>query len=298
MSNTWVQNTIEGCPNCGGTGSDPDFGGGCHCEYWVRKLGTTSLRQQLAGNVATTYSVRSGSGQGTGNGTSSSNLATEKQIAFLRKLIAERTGSPVAERASVSVERGSLTKAAASELIDALLATSTPKVATTSAPSVRRNQHPAKCTSCGQQVAAGEGSLAKVDGRWVVAHLDACPERTVEVVEHEHKRGDVHVIDGSYYRVHIAQRSGNPYAAKAIIWGEALWGEDGSLVTAADIEWEYVPGAITKLDDSNRATAAEAHAFGHMVGRCCFCSHEIDTPESVEAGYGPVCAKKYGLPWG
>lgn len=31
---------------------------------------------------------------------------------------------------------------------------------------------------------------------------------------------------------------------------------------------------------------------------CCFCGRDLDTKESIFAGYGPICADKYGLPWG
>ena len=31
---------------------------------------------------------------------------------------------------------------------------------------------------------------------------------------------------------------------------------------------------------------------------CRFCAKELTDFPSVEAGYGPYCAKKHGLPWG
>lgn len=111
------------------------------------------------------------------------------------------------------------------------------------------------------------------------------------------KKGDVHVVDGEFYRIHIAQQSGNAYAAKANILDEAVW-EDGKLIRPGRIQWEYMPGMIAKLTEATKTTPEQAAAFGHLVGRCCFCSHAIDTPESTAVGYGPVCASKYGLPWG
>lgn len=41
-----------------------------------------------------------------------------------------------------------------------------------------------------------------------------------------------------------------------------------------------------------------AMTYGHMSSNCCFCNKQLDTKESVAAGYGPVCADKWGLPWG
>jgi hypothetical protein len=37
---------------------------------------------------------------------------------------------------------------------------------------------------------------------------------------------------------------------------------------------------------------------GQLTSACCFCSRLLETLESISAGYGPVCADKYGLPWG
>jgi Family of unknown function (DUF6011) len=40
---------------------------------------------------------------------------------------------------------------------------------------------------------------------------------------------------------------------------------------------------------------AKAAAYGHRTGACCFCSKDLDHPVSVALGYGPVCAKRWGL---
>ena len=112
------------------------------------------------------------------------------------------------------------------------------------------------------------------------------------------KRGDVHVLDGIYYRVHIGQRSGKPYACRAFVTAEAEWAEDGRLVQAGQVSWELARGMLFRLSEGTKATPSQAAKFGQLVGRCCFCSKAIDTPESTQAGYGPVCASKYGLPWG
>lgn len=37
---------------------------------------------------------------------------------------------------------------------------------------------------------------------------------------------------------------------------------------------------------------------GHATGECCFCGRHLDTAASVAAGYGPICAEKFGLAWG
>jgi hypothetical protein len=39
-------------------------------------------------------------------------------------------------------------------------------------------------------------------------------------------------------------------------------------------------------------------AYAQATNHCCFCGRELTDEPSVAAGYGPVCAEKYGLPWG
>ena len=44
--------------------------------------------------------------------------------------------------------------------------------------------------------------------------------------------------------------------------------------------------------------AKVAGAHGRRTGNCCFCRRELTDGRSVAVGYGPVCADKFGLPWG
>ncbi len=38
--------------------------------------------------------------------------------------------------------------------------------------------------------------------------------------------------------------------------------------------------------------------IGRDTGTCCYCGRPLTHPDSVKTGYGPICAEKYGLPWG
>ena len=42
--------------------------------------------------------------------------------------------------------------------------------------------------------------------------------------------------------------------------------------------------------------AAVAAAYGAMMAACSFCGKALEDDGSVEVGYGPVCAKRFGLP--
>lgn len=44
--------------------------------------------------------------------------------------------------------------------------------------------------------------------------------------------------------------------------------------------------------------AGYAAAYGRRSGNCCFCGLELTDKRSLFAGYGPVCAERWSLPWG
>lgn len=59
------------------------------------------------------------------------------------------------------------------------------------------------------------------------------------------------------------------------------------------------PGWVSEtLAALNDQTLSFVVRYGRQTGSCCFCNRELTTRESVAAGYGPVCAGHYGLPWG
>jgi hypothetical protein len=55
---------------------------------------------------------------------------------------------------------------------------------------------------------------------------------------------------------------------------------------------------VEALVEFNENPSEKATAHGKEFGHCCFCSRELTTQESLSVGYGPVCADRYGLPWG
>lgn len=72
-------------------------------------------------------------------------------------------------------------------------------------------------------------------------------------------------------------------------------------VEGRKLTWDYVKGGMRDIARARRATPAEAADLGHHTSHCCFCGIELSDEgegRSVEVGYGPVCARKNGLPWG
>jgi hypothetical protein len=61
---------------------------------------------------------------------------------------------------------------------------------------------------------------------------------------------------------------------------------------------EYHPDVKKALTAFSADPAAAAIAYGQATGNCCYCARELTDARSVTAGYGPICAAKWGLPWG
>ena len=43
--------------------------------------------------------------------------------------------------------------------------------------------------------------------------------------------------------------------------------------------------------------AGVAARHGRLTGNCCFCNTGLTDERSTAVGYGPICARHYGLPW-
>lgn len=55
---------------------------------------------------------------------------------------------------------------------------------------------------------------------------------------------------------------------------------------------------VTALVDFASDPARVAAQHGHKTGHCCFCNRSLRDERSTDVGYGPVCAKTFGLEWG
>jgi hypothetical protein len=85
-------------------------------------------------------------------------------------------------------------------------------------------------------------------------------------------------VDGDVYEVKRAKTSGHLYA-------RSIDPETG--------RFEYAKGAIYRLDGATPMTLREAAEFGRVTGRCIVCGRELTKVESIEAGIGPVCARRF-----
>lgn len=61
---------------------------------------------------------------------------------------------------------------------------------------------------------------------------------------------------------------------------------------------QCTPELLDLLTRLNADPASVAGQHGLASGWCCFCKAALTADGSLAVGYGPVCAQKFGLPWG
>lgn len=182
--------------------------------------------------------------------------ATEKQLAFLRKLCDER---------GIATDDLPTTKAAASARIDALL--KAPRIAPT-APAPKAAPTPApKATPV-----VDEGF-----------YLDPDTEAIFKVQVAVHGSGRPYakrLVRPSDEVIEQARKD----SADAVARGDKPVKVKGS--------WVYEAGLIRKLNAEWRLNDEQARKWGQLYGVCCRCAAVLTDEHSIAQGIGPVCATK------
>ena len=70
------------------------------------------------------------------------------------------------------------------------------------------------------------------------------------------------------------------------VWEPSTWGK------------QMQTSLIAILTALVRHPAETAATYGKLTGKCSFCHSELSADNSTDVGYGPVCAKRWGPPWG
>lgn len=199
--------------------------------------------------------------QGTGSGSArptQADAATEKQLAFLRSLLAERTGVEAAEaiRSSLNADReaGTLGKRQVSKAIESLL-------------KIER---------------APKAPVAHVPGNAPIDLLDALPA------------GRYFVADTF---VRVDRPSKGSFEGFVFVKRQAHPDDEGirfALLNPKARTVKVDDGFRHVLDALLADPAAAAVEYGHRTGSCCICGRTLTDPESIAAGIGPICAGKFG----
>jgi hypothetical protein len=210
------------------------------------------------------------------------NAPSDRQLAFIRSLAAERTEALAADTGILStvVE----TTRDASALIERLMA-------------LPRDPQP-EDEANRVRIEALRGALPTLNGR------DA--EFAMSLVAQFDRKGSL----SERQWPHVDRLAAGPAPAVTLEPGVFVL-DDGTMILVYTTRnghlagkvfdgerFVYESGAQRRAATGRLITAEEAAAFGHATGHCVYCSRELTDDRSVEVGYGPVCAEKNGLPWG
>jgi hypothetical protein len=112
-------------------------------------------------------------------------------------------------------------------------------------------------------------------------------------------------VDGIFSDIRLSVASerakvpGSINVATNEAFGEGLWygriTRDGAFEPSRQETPDALLPALRAFACDPVGKAAE---HGRLTGRCCFCNRGLDDARSTAVGYGPTCAKNFGLPWG
>lgn len=187
--------------------------------------------------------------------------ATEKQVAYLRSLLAEREGVAEAEviRASLNADReaGTLGKRQVSKAIDSLL-----KI---------------------------EKAPKAAPGTRVPAPGNLDPEVLADL------QAGRYFVQETFVRVDRPERG--TYAGFIFVkrqpYGPDSDGVRFALLNAIAGTAKVDEGYRGLLDALLADPLAAAVEYGHHTGSCCVCGRTLTDPKSIEAGIGPICGAKF-----
>lgn len=183
---------------------------------------------------------------------------------------------------------------------------------------VKTNKYAAHCTICRRKVEPEQGSIEKVDGKWITTCLDAesCVAATPKSVQAalvsvsltDVPEG-VYSVEGRLYQFDHPQ--GGEWAGWTFVkliemklQGTTATGKPKVKKTKLGKAASAKPGFGAKFFGTQAASDIAAIvedplAAAQMVGKttsiCGVCSAALEDPISVERGIGPVCWKKWGL---
>jgi len=75
-------------------------------------------------------------------------------------------------------------------------------------------------------------------------------------------------------------------------------GPDGRFDPSLSMDGQTQAAIVAALLAIASDPAGTAAKYGHATGECCFCRLPLSDPRSLHVGYGRICARKWGLPYG
>lgn len=136
-------------------------------------------------------------------------------------------------------------------------------------------------------VIAGE-AIDKRDASAAIDYLFGCGKvavRPAAEITRDHTGPWVHATTWNVYRVYYGRQSGRMLAKIWVPFEHAV--PEGEPTG----DWEYAGAADRFIDPArdHKMTRDEAAAWGQNSGNCCVCGADLDDPQSIDRGIGPVC---------
>jgi hypothetical protein len=78
-----------------------------------------------------------------------------------------------------------------------------------------------------------------------------------------------------------------------VISPEGRWEPTGDIHSKEGLK-DDLTNILSQLAKRPAAVAAQ---YGVLTGNCCFCNTKLTDPKSTAVGYGPTCAKQWGMLW-
>jgi len=99
-------------------------------------------------------------------------------------------------------------------------------------------------------------------------------------------------LNNKKYGAIVNVTDGRPYGANT--WYGRV-NENGEWTQNSYLKEAELEPVRKVLKSMSEDPAGTAKAYGLLTGRCCFCNKHLTDEKSTAAGFGPVCAKHYGL---
>lgn len=136
--------------------------------------------------------------------------------------------------------------------------------------------------------------------RWSI-DLDAKWNEVQDALQEEHADCEViakqfacEVRNSSRVRIYKSSRSNNLCFKRNSYYQGCIQEKTGKFFTDKKIDKE-MQSLLDRLEENPLDFLSK---LGKISGVCQFCNHPLTDARSKSKGYGPICAKNWGLPWG
>ena len=226
------------------------------------------------------------------------NPASDKQIAFINRLVGERDVTALTTypaRTLRQIQDGQeVSKTRASSLIDALQRA--PRTQVQTGPAASDAQMAFLRTLAEEHGEEVRTSYTKAEASDEITRLvglrEAAPKgeiRTPARTQKVTEDGMYRTPDGEIYKVQVAVHgSGRLYAKKLVALDEPKVMKKGTKTH----DFVFESGALAKLTPEMKMTMDEMKEWGKLYGTCCKCGLTLTDETSIAEGIGPVCGDR------